>query len=89
MDIAIALISIVKITYTKPSSSLLRHRHHLFNSHQFSSILCLTCTTRFGGMSFALPPPGSYPDRSKTMEEEESVSDLYPNHPISEVSSGL
>ena len=37
-------------------------------------------------MSFALPPPGSYPDRSKTVEEEESVSDLYPNHPISEVS---
>ena len=39
---------------------------------------------RFGGMSFALPPPGTYPDMPE--EEEEKVSDVFPNHPASEVS---
>ena len=35
---------------------------------------------RFGGMSFALPPPGAFPEK-----EEEKVSDIYPHHPVSDV----
>jgi len=48
---------------------------------------------RFGGMSFALPPPGAFPDIPEDEYEYESdydydnrpVSDVYPNHPISSV----
>ena len=48
---------------------------------------------RFGGMSFALPPPGAFPDIPEEEYEYESdydydhrpVSDVYPNHPISSV----
>ena len=48
---------------------------------------------RFGGMSFALPPPGEFPD----IPEEETddfdyynydarpISDVYPDHPLSQV----
>ena len=37
---------------------------------------------RFGGMSFALPPPGAFPEKG---EEEESVREMYPGHPVSQV----
>jgi len=48
---------------------------------------------RFGGMSFALPPPGAFPDIPEEEYEYENdydydhrpVSDVYPNHPISSV----
>lgn len=48
---------------------------------------------RFGGMSFALPPPGAFPDIPEEEYEYESdydydkrpVSDVYPNHPVSSV----
>ena len=49
---------------------------------------------RFGGMSFALPPPGAFPDIPENeYEEYESeydydprpVSDVYPNHPVSSI----
>jgi len=48
---------------------------------------------RFGGMSFALPPPGAFPDIPEKEYEYESdydydprpVSDVYPNHPVSAV----
>jgi len=48
---------------------------------------------RFGGMSFALPPPGAFPDIPDEEYEYESeydydtrpVSDVYPNHPVSAV----
>jgi len=51
---------------------------------------------RFGGMSFALPPPGAFPDIPEEEYEEyeydsqydydaRPVSDVYPNHPVSAV----
>jgi len=50
---------------------------------------------RFGGMSFALPPPGSFPDIPQDEEdvefeyysdyESKTVSDVYPNHPASQI----
>merc|ERR1719391_2013145 len=39
---------------------------------------------RFGGMSFALPPPGAFPDRPEEIEEKK-VSEIYPGHPASQV----
>jgi len=39
---------------------------------------------RFGGMSFALPPPGAFPDRPEDIEEKK-VSEIYPGHPASQV----
>jgi hypothetical protein len=48
---------------------------------------------RFGGMSFALPPPGAFPDIPEEEYDYDSnydydprpVSDVYPDHPVSSV----
>jgi len=51
---------------------------------------------RFGGMSFALPPPGTFPDTPSIQDEEDvefeyydydkqTLSDVYPNHPASQI----
>ena len=48
---------------------------------------------RFGGMSFALPPPGEFPDIPEEETEDfdyynydnRPISDVYPDHPLSQV----
>ena len=48
---------------------------------------------RFGGMSFALPPPGEFPDIPQEELEDfdyynydnRPIGDVYPDHPLSQV----